>query len=338
MLETTFFGIALVATVAGIALFRRYGSALGTLDIPNERSSHTTPTLRGGGIVIVAVSLLLFIGLSATGLGRANWPFVAGALIVAVVSWIDDGFSLPAWVRFIAHSGAAVMLIGGAGPLTGLALPGFGSVIFAPWISYGLTFLWIVWMINAYNFMDGIDGIAGAQGVVAGVAWAAVGLWLSDPAAYIFAGVIAFVSLGFLIHNWSPARVFMGDVGSAFLGYTFAAMPLIVEADPDRRPWLFTAAISFVWMFVFDTVFTLVRRLSKKEKVWLAHRKHIYQRLVISGWGHGTVSLIYGGLSLLVSAAFIAAFVFGGIAVPLLFFIYALAPAGVAFPAFRKKV
>lgn len=338
MQEIIFFGIALVATILGIAAFRRYGGALGTLDVPNERSSHTVPTLRGGGLVIVAVSLLLYIALAPAGLGQTNWAFVAGAVLVAAVSWIDDRFDLPAWVRLIAHGAAAAIVIAGSGTLNGFYIPGIGSAPMIPWISYPVTFLWIVGMINSYNFMDGIDGIAGAQSTVAGLAWAAMCIWLGDAGTYIFMGVVAFSSLGFLFHNWSPARVFMGDVGSAFLGYTFAALPLIVETDSGLRPMLFAAAVSFVWLFVFDTVFTFVRRVWRKEKVWLAHRQHIYQRLVISGWSHAAVSLIYAGLTTLVFASFIATVVFAGNAVPLLFLTYALVPVVVTFPLLRKKV
>lgn len=338
MLEIIFFGTALVLTVAGVAVFRRYGSAIGTFDIPNERSSHTSPTLRGGGLVIVVVCLALYVGSSAAVGARTDWAFVAGAVIVAAVSWIDDAVSLPAIVRFIAHSAAAVILIAGSGALTGIHVPAFGPVAFGPLLSSAVTFFWIVWMINAYNFMDGIDGIAGAEGVVAGIGWAAMGIWLGDKGLYIFAGVLAFSCLGFLFHNWHPARVFMGDVGSAFLGYTLAAVPLIANADQEKTQFLFTAAISFVWLFLFDTVFTFVRRLVKKEKVWLAHRNHIYQRLVIRGWGHATVTALYTGLSMFVAGASLTAFVVAGNATPLALFSYAVAPTLVAFPAFRKKV
>lgn len=338
MLEIIFFGIALIAAIVGIAAFRRYGTALGTLDIPNERSSHTKPTLRGGGLVIVVVSLMLYVSLEPLGVGNTNWAFVAGAVIVAAVSWLDDAFDLPAWVRLIVHSGAAAIVVAGSGPLSGWYIPGHGVVSMLPWLSHIVTFLWIVWMINAYNFMDGIDGIAGGQAVAAGLAWAAMGLWLGDPALYIFAGVIAFSSLGFLFHNWSPANVFMGDVGSAFLGFTFAAMPLIAETDSSRRPLLFTAAVGFLWLFVFDTVFTFIRRLLRKEKVWRAHRQHIYQRLVISGWSHSSVSLIYSGLALLLSAFFVVSLTIAGNTRPLLFFTYALVPVLVTLPLLRKKV
>ncbi|MCC7309384.1 MAG: glycosyltransferase family 4 protein [Acidobacteria bacterium] len=337
-MESVFFGTALIATALGIALFRRYGRRVATFDVPNERSSHTTPTLRGSGIVIVIVCLFLYTAAALFGFGKISWAFIAGALVVSIVSWLDDARDLPAWVRLTAHGAAAAILLASVEPIRGFGIPAYGTVSIGTAFSYVVSFLWIVWMINAYNFMDGIDGIAGAQATVAGVGWAMIGIWAGDPAIYIFGGVIAFSSLGFLVHNWSPARVFMGDVGSAFLGYTLAAFPFLAQPDGlEKRPWLFTAAISFVWLFLFDTAFTLARRLLKKEKVWLAHRTHLYQRLVIAGWGHASASLLYCGSAVLVSAAFIGTLMISGNAVDLSLFMYAIAPAIIVFLAFRKK-
>jgi UDP-N-acetylmuramyl pentapeptide phosphotransferase/UDP-N-acetylglucosamine-1-phosphate transferase len=186
--------------------------------------------------------------------------------------------------------------------------------------------------------MDGIDGIAGAQAAVAGSAWAAYGIWSGDVSAYTLGGIIAFGALGFLLHNWSPASVFMGDVGSAFLGYTLAALPLLEQMnEPGKGPLLFAAAVSFVWLFIFDTAFTLVRRSLKKEKVWVAHRKHLYQRLVIAGWGHAAVSLLYAGVALLVCSAFFLALLVPGSLGRFALFIYALGPMLVLFLVLREK-
>ncbi|MCC6330108.1 MAG: glycosyltransferase family 4 protein [Acidobacteria bacterium] len=337
-MEAVFFGTALIATGLGIALFRRYGRRVATFDVPNERSSHTIPTLRGSGVVIVVVCLFLYAALAVFGFGRLNFGFLTGAFLVSIVSWLDDARDLPAWVRLTAHGAAAAILLASVEPIRGFGIPAYGTVSIGTALSYVVSFLWIVWMINAYNFMDGIDGIAGAQAVVAGVGWAMLGIWAGDTATYMLGGVIAFSSLGFLVHNWSPARVFMGDVGSAFLGYTLAAMPFLAQPNfRDQRPWLFTAAVTFVWMFLFDTAFTLCRRLLRKEKVWLAHRKHLYQRLVIAGWGHAPAALLYAGLTILVSAAFIGSLMISGTTTDLSLLLYALAPAIIVFLAFRKK-
>lgn len=313
MLEIILFGIAFAATAAGIAVFRRYGTSGRLLDVPNERSSHAAPKLRGAGIVIVGVCLILYLATTRAVAADVAWSYVTGALIVAGVSWVDDVRSLPASIRFAAHAAAAIILIAGCGPSPSLYVPIYGSTIDLGLLAPALTFLWIVWMINAYNFMDGIDGIAGAQAVVAGLGWAALGAVFGQPVLYLFGGILVFSSLGFLIHNWDPAAVFMGDVGSAFLGYTFASMPLLVSSGGTvHEGWLLPASICFLWLFIADTAFTFVRRVFKKEKFWTAHRQHFYQRLVISGSSHSTVTLIYTGLALFAAASLIAAFIARG--------------------------
>ena len=161
------------------------------------------------------------------------------------------------------------------------------------WLVGGIiTFLWIVGLTNAYNFMDGIDGIAGGQAVVAGLGWATIG-WLNNvPLVFALGLFICASSLGFLGHNWPPAHIFMGDVGSAFLGYTFAILPLL-----HNNATMPLVGLLLVWPFVFDTVFTFVRRLLKGENVFSAHRSHLYQRLVIAGYSHQRVALTYIGLA-----------------------------------------
>ncbi len=153
-------------------------------------------------------------------------------------------------------------------------------------------------MTNAYNFMDGIDGLAGLQAVTAGAGWSLVGLFAQNPTLEFYGAVLACSSLGFLIHNWQPAKVFMGDVGSAFLGYSFAVLPVLAwrrETAGDGK-WILTG-IALLWVFVFDTIYTLFRRALRAEKLWLPHRTHIYQQLVVAGFSHRAVSVFYGFLS-----------------------------------------
>ncbi len=167
-----------------------------------------------------------------------------------------------------------------------------------------MTFAWIVWTLNAYNFMDGIDGIAGVQAVTAGAGWTLVAVYLGQPALLMLSGAVLFASLAFLLYNWPPARIFMGDAGSAFLGFVLASMPCIVRpSGPVSTNRLVIVAVALLWLFVFDSVFTFIRRAARREKVWIAHREHLYQRLVRSGYSHRTVTLVYGGLSAVASAA-----------------------------------
>ena len=162
-----------------------------------------------------------------------------------------------------------------------------------------LAFLWIVGLTNAYNFMDGIDGIAGGQAVVAGLAWALFGMIEQQTLIAMLGLLIAGSSAGFLMHNWQPARIFMGDVGSAFLGFTFAS--LAVMAWPNVR--LAAAGALVVWPFVADAAFTFARRAARGERVMEAHRSHVYQRMNQRGLSHAAVSMIYTALAAIGAAA-----------------------------------
>ena len=290
--------LALAASYFGVAAMRRMAERYRFLDIPNARSSHTRPTPRGGGLAIVAVVLggLWFYAALCPGIPwLALGVFTFGAVLIAWISGWDDLHSLPVWVRFTAHGLAAVLAILAFGYWHTVGWPGLGG------FSLGLfgvllTFLWIVGLTNAYNFMDGIDGIAGGQALVAGLGWAALG-WISgQPLVGIMGLLIAAANLGFLGHNWPPARIFMGDVGSAFLGFSFAALTVLAS---QSNPVFVLAGIALIWPFIFDAVFTFARRLCRGEKIWVAHRSHLYQRLVISGLSHGQVSGLYIGLAIL---------------------------------------
>jgi UDP-N-acetylmuramyl pentapeptide phosphotransferase/UDP-N-acetylglucosamine-1-phosphate transferase len=162
-----------------------------------------------------------------------------------------------------------------------------------------LTLAWIVGLTNAYNFMDGSDGIAGSQAVVAGVAWAVLGWLGNEPLVTGLGLLLAAGSVGFLAHNWPPARVFLGDVGSVFLGYSFALMPLLALRSPTLAPASFLLAALPVWPFAFDAAFTFGRRLLHGENIWAAHRTHLFQRLLVAGRSHRFVLVLYTGLAIL---------------------------------------
>ena len=269
------------------------------LDIPNVRSSHFYPIPRGGGIAIVIVTLAgswLILPFVRSDVTAWQWlVFTIGALLIAGVSWLDDLRSLSTRVRFAVHLAGAVLAVLAFGAWKEITLPGLGNVNLGL-LGWPLTLVWIVGLTNAYNFMDGIDGIAGGLAVVAGLGWVIMGIIGSNPLLCIV-GILLFASsAGFLGHNWPPAKMFMGDVGSAFLGYTFAVLP-VIAARGDARFML--VGILLVWPFVFDTVFTFLRRLRKRENVFTAHRSHLYQRLVISGLSHQTVALLYVALALI---------------------------------------
>ena len=288
----------------GVAAFLGWTKRSGILlDLPNERSSHQQPTPRGAGLVIVLITLSGFWLLwSALGSAQALRPltlYTLGATLIAAVSWFDDLRSMPRWARFAAHLLGAACGIAGFGYWSVVTVPPLGSfdLGFAGGI---LTLLWIVGLTNAYNFMDGIDGIAGAQAVVAGLGWGMFGLATGHPLVAGFSILVAASSLGFLGYNWPPARVFMGDVGSAFLGFTFASLPLLYDSLSGRTATSGSAVLGLllVWPFVFDTCYTFLRRLVSGEDVTAAHRSHLYQRLVAAGWSHTSVTVLYTVLAL----------------------------------------
>jgi len=287
--------LALVLSYLSVDALRRWAERRNILDFPNERSSHTRPIPRGGGLAIVFFSLL---GLVTAWLINPAWPlwtlsaYLFGSVLIAVVSWLDDLRPLPNQIRFTAHSMGAILVIAGFGYWHSINIPLIGQ-LYLGWFSPVVTFLWIVGLTNAYNFMD---GIAGGQAVVAGAGWAALGSLSDQPLVAVLGLLLATTSLGFLGHNWPPARIFMGDVGSAFLGYTFAVLSVIAAA---KDPRFFLIGLLLVWPFVFDTTLTFLRRLQKGENVFSAHRSHLYQRLVIAGHSHRFVTLLYMGLALI---------------------------------------
>jgi UDP-N-acetylmuramyl pentapeptide phosphotransferase/UDP-N-acetylglucosamine-1-phosphate transferase len=280
-------GAAAAVCAGALVPFTRWANARQIVAVPNERSSHSRITPVGGGapLAVCVVGAAAVLGWRHGSPLEAWAPaYVAGALAIVAVSWLDDLRGVGVWVRLTAHVFAAVVVVQGlASGIPGGAVVGGAIAVF-----------WIVGVTNAYNFMDGIDGMAGTQALVAGAAWAIAGAQAGYPLAAALGGVVAGASAGFLLHNWAPARIFMGDVGSALLGYTFAAMT--VQALPST-PVLGVAGALALWPFVFDATFTLLRRLSRGENVLDAHRSHLYQRLVRGGWSHATVTTIYGLLA-----------------------------------------
>ncbi len=293
-----------VLTTIGVSLLRHWAPRLGLLDIPNERSSHTVPTPRGGGLAIVIVAL---IGLPALALYRGVFSagivltyLIAGA-IIAAVGWIDDRRSLSARLRLTPQIAVAVITIIGMGFVADVRPPlvppvltgGIAGIVHWGWLGLPLTLLWIVGLINAYNFMDGIDGLAAGQAVIGGVFWMIVGWQIGAELPLWLGLLIASASFGFLLHNWPPARIFMGDVASGFLGFSFAVLPLLAAQTGKEEGRALIAGASFVGVFIFDAGLTFLRRLLRGENVLEAHRSHLYQRLVKKGYSHRAVTTLY---------------------------------------------
>jgi UDP-N-acetylmuramyl pentapeptide phosphotransferase/UDP-N-acetylglucosamine-1-phosphate transferase len=277
--------VAALSYVGGSLLIR-----IAILDHPNERSSHKVPTPRGGGVPIVILVTLGGIAawwLYANPLSpKRGLLLLAAALLLAGVSALDDLRGVPSGVRALVHVGVAAAVLLALGPLQ---LPFVGAAA-----AMVVTVLWIVGLTNAYNFMDGIDGIAATQAVIAGLGWAVVASSVDDAFTAALALLVVAGALGFLLHNWSPASIFMGDVSSAFLGFTFATLPLLWHGDRGRAPMI---AFLLLWPFVLDTTFTFLRRLRNRERVFQAHRSHVYQRLIATGQSHAQVTRLYAILA-----------------------------------------
>jgi Fuc2NAc and GlcNAc transferase len=294
---------AALASWAATGMVRRYAAAR-LLDLPNERSSHRVPVPRGGGLALAGVFLGVVVLLGALGaLERGTAAaLVGGAAAVAGIGWVDDHRHVRPATRLLVHVAAALWALAWLGGLPSLDL-GAVEVTLGPagWL---LGVAGIVWAINLYNFMDGIDGLAGGQAVTVGVA-AGVLLLLAGGPSGLAAVTLALAgcALGFLAWNWSPAKIFMGDVGSGALGYCFAVLAIASE----RAGALPVAAWAILMgAFVADATITLVRRLLRRERVYEAHRDHAYQRAVRSGLTHASttsaVLLVNAALALIAAA------------------------------------
>lgn len=290
------FGAGFVLAALLTARIIGWAEALGVVDRPNARSSHSRVTPRGGGVAIVAVTALaacvsgLLDPPAAIRLAGAVVPAVA----VAIVSWIDDVRTLKNRVRFSVHLLAAAAATAVLGPIREVDMGGLGTLGLGA-AAWPLTILWITGLTNAFNFMDGIDGIAGITATAAGLGLAAAARLCGCPAVAAVSLAFAGAAVGFLTRNWPPARIFMGDVGSAFCGFLVAVLPM--AATPDMVSHTVPVAVLALWPFIFDTIFTLLRRLGRRENIFEAHRSHLYQRLVIAGGSHQATSTLYGWLA-----------------------------------------
>ena len=286
---------------------------MGVIDKPNARSSHQQPTVRGGGVSIIATVLGAIVVLvwSATGDGVFTTPLatIAGSVaILAVVSFWDDLRSVGARIRFGCHAAAAISII----VVLGVPCPvATGMAVTAVMAAVG--FLWIAGYTNAFNFMDGINGLAAGQAAVTGVATAALALAAGVPAQHPIAWislVVAGAAAGFLPHNFPRARMFMGDVSSAPLGFLLATLGWWLACEAGW--WVLLPVGLLHANFVLDTGITLARRVLRGERWYEAHREHFYQRLVRSGRSHTFVTGWELALQVVVAIAVVAAVQAGG--------------------------
>ncbi len=267
----------IVSTVTMVVLLRFRGLPL---DKPNERSLHVVPVPRTGGIAIIAGIV------AAAAWLRADPGLLVPAVGLAMVSYFDDRHALPAAVRLVMHLLAA-------GIFLWLAAGSSGAVLLV------VLLLAIAWITNLYNFMDGSDGLAGGMAVI-GFGTYGLAAWLGGNLGFeLLAWSIAAAAAGFLIFNFPPAKIFMGDVGSIPLGFLAGAFGV---AGWQQGLWPLWFPLVVFAPFIVDASTTLVRRILRGERVWEAHRQHYYQRLILSGWSHRKTAIWEYALMLVCAA------------------------------------
>lgn len=299
------FILVFMATAVLTYITRYYALKNKILDVPNQRSSHVTPTPRGGGLAIVFVFNICLLAL--WNYFRLDALFAAlslGGIIIAAVGYYDDLFRMKARTRAFIQFATATFAL--------LAIGGLPTLDFGTWqfhvgiLGTIIGIISIVWLTNLYNFMDGIDGISGSEGLFVCIA-AGTMLWFNGTyqsiaiLCFLFASCLA----GFTLFNWPPAKIFLGDVGSGFIGYTLAVLGIYTAklTNLSLSFWIMLLAI-----FICDATFTVVRR-ARQGKAWYdAHREHAYQRLIIAGKSHKEIimQLLTFNLAVILPLAFIA--------------------------------
>lgn len=298
------FALVLLLVSAAISLFLIKRTRI--MDIPNGRSSHKKPTPTIGGIAIVVTfflsMLILYLFAGKTMISeRFFLGFTFSSLLIASMSLYDDVKKKPFYIRLATHVIAVLVVMG------------FGIIIhrvdFPPdlyfftnrslgLLGYFVTFWWILGMINAYNFMDGLNGMAGGNAIIAASFFCIITYIQGSDFAYMVSYTIVSGVAGFLIFNFPRGKLFMGDIGSTFLGFTFATLPIIASLYDNAHTSLLVMPL-LLFHFIYDTCFTFLRRLFKGENVFQAHRTHLYQLFNRLGFTHFKVTVFYWAVAIL---------------------------------------
>lgn len=269
------FGLVFLMAWKLTGLVREYSLARQIVDVPNERSSHSVPTPRGGGVSIVVCFLAVLPVLFA--LGVLSWStcltLAVGGGVVAIIGFADDHGHVPARWRLVAHFVAAIWIV------ARLALDGHALALaqgVPHWLVLAFLSVGLVWLLNLYNFMDGINGIAGVEAISVSFVGGCLQLLWGFPEASLPPLMLCAAACGFLVWNFPIPRIFMGDAGSGFVGLMLGALALLASDAGSRFFWAWVVMLA---VFVTDATMTLMRRLAIGDRVWEAHRAHAYQRL-----------------------------------------------------------
>ncbi|OGT40959.1 MAG: hypothetical protein A3F13_01570 [Gammaproteobacteria bacterium RIFCSPHIGHO2_12_FULL_40_19] len=289
-------GLLLILSLLFTYLIRIVSLKKNIVDIPNHRSSHQVSTPRGGGLAFVFLFYAaLFLLFQQRFIQHPILLSLLGGIPIACVGYCDDLFGVKAKWRGLIHMLSAIWALAWLG---GVPLITIGAVSFhAPILFFMVATFITVWFVNLYNFMDGIDGLAGMEAVfVSSIA----GCILLYGGVYSIAFICLALSVavaGFLVFNWPPAKIFMGDVGSGFLGFIFADLMWITH---HQHQLPFSMWIILLSVFIVDASCTLIYRIIQKKKWHLAHREHAYQRLIQAGFSHKKITLTVLGINFLI--------------------------------------
>ena len=289
--------VVFVVTAVLVDVMILLATRLRLVDVPSGRSAHSLPTARGGGM-----SLVLTCCLASTAV-CFRWPFYASpvalgvilpSFIIAIVGFWDDIRPLRALLRLVVQIGVAAGIVAVLGPVRGLHLPGLPVIDFG-WLAWPLSVVWIVGFINAFNFMDGSDGMAALAAVAVAIGFVGIAFWDGDFPVVLLSSFVGAAAAGFLVFNWAPARVFMGDVGSAFLGTFFAALTLFDATGSTEL--LFVPLAMSAWPYIYDPLLTVIRRVLGGHNPLVPHREFLFHRLVRAGISHAAVAVLYALLA-----------------------------------------
>jgi len=289
-------GGVLLATAVGTGVLRWLALRDGVLDIPNERSSHSVPTPRAGGVAIVVAICVGALGLWRAGLlnGSAVQALVGGGVVLALIGFVDDHRPVLARWRLLAHVLATWWVLYALGGLPPVEF--FGSAVALGTVGTVLGMLGLSWLLNLYNFMDGIDGIASVEAITTCLGGIVLANLVPEYAnGWALPSVVAAAAAGFLLWNLPQAKVFMGDAGSCFLGLSLGMAAVIASSHAPRLLW---AWIILLGVFVVDATVTLIRRILRGAKIATAHRSHAYQHAAITLGRHGPVTLAVAAINL----------------------------------------
>lgn len=270
-------------------LVRKIAITRNKFDIPNERSSHKNPTPRGGGVAVVAAFLFGLLAL----LIRRNidaesfYAIVLPGALVAIIGYLDDlGRVTAARLRLIGHFVAALIaiyILGGLPPM-----PLFSATLDIGLVGNIIAVLFLVWMLNLFNFMDGIDTITGIEALTSCLILTIFLINKSDTELWRVPALLCAAVIGFLYFNWPPAKIFLGDIGSGFIGFTIGTISLVIAKSQPLITW---AVIILLGVFIVDATVTLIRRIFDKQRISAAHRSHAFQHLANNADRHLKVSL-----------------------------------------------